>query len=114
MTREYQIRHECGHIRNHTLTADDAIGLNRQEALLRTTPCADCQETPPQASPAGETIAVSAAVAYNTERIPSSEAAHCTVCGRAMKSEHAMGTVTGKRVCPDCWHNENDGEGYGA
>ena len=113
VSRTYRLQHTCGHKERHDLEGR-AADLRREVALLETLPCTDCQEAPPQASPAGETIAVSAAVAYNTERIPSSEAAHCTVCGRAMKSEHAMGTVTGKRVCPDCWHNENDGEGYGA
>jgi len=113
VTRTYWIKHTCGHKEKHVLEGR-AIEVNREATLLETVPCTDCQETPPLANPVTEAAATSAAVAYNTERIPSSEAAYCTVCGRAMKPEHSMTTVTGKRVCPNCWHDENDGSGYGA
>jgi len=101
VTRTYWINHTCGHREKHELEGR-AIEVKREAALLETVPCTTCQETPPHADPITEARAVSAAVAYNTERVPSSDVVHCALCGRAMKPEHAMRTALGVRHCPDC------------
>jgi len=111
VTRTYRLQHTCGHKERHDLEGR-AADLRREVALLETLPCTDCQEAPPQASPVGEAIATQAAVAYNTKTAPASEVTYCARCHTALKHGVAMTTVTGKRLCPDCFDRDYEDNPY--
>jgi len=109
--RTHYIEHTCGHTTRHDLVGH-AAQIRDEIALLKTTACTACQETPPQAGVVSELLANQAAAQYGTVRVPASDTVLCSRC-RVRLHTSAMTTVYGSRLCPDCWHRENDGNGFG-